>query len=251
LDKITRDDVKEFISTISEKGDHARNTVRLILTALRAVLSAAVEDKSIDSNPASKVGKFNKRERGESKAQAMTTMEAQSFRDACVEICPDYYPLFFTALRSGLRKGELIALKWGDVQFGESENDKNRFILVQRHDYMGHFGTSKTHECRRVDMSKQLRAVLTTHKGSVLLRAFQLGKTSIADDLVFPSETLTPICPDNIGPRYMEPALEQAGSRKFRFHDLRHTFGSLLIQAGVSPAYVQKQMGHKKYSDHN
>jgi hypothetical protein len=43
----------------------------------------------------------------------------------------------------------------------------------------------------------------------------------------------------------MEPALEKAGLRKFRFHDLRHTFGSLLIQAGVSPAYVQKQMGHK------
>jgi hypothetical protein len=43
----------------------------------------------------------------------------------------------------------------------------------------------------------------------------------------------------------MEPALEQAGLRKFRFHDLRRTFGSLLIQRGVSPAYVQKQMGHR------
>ncbi len=78
-----------------------------------------------------------------------------------------------------------------------------------------------------------------------MLRAYQLGKTSIADELVFPSEAGTPIPPDNIGPRYMEPALEQAGLRKFRFHDLRHTFGSLLIQAGVSPAYVQKQMGHR------
>jgi integrase len=67
------------------------------------------------------------------------------------------------------------------------------------------------------------------HKESALLRAFQFGKTSIADELVFPSEAATPICPDNIGPRYMEPALEQAGLRKFRFHDLRHTFGSLLI----------------------
>ena len=47
------------------------------------------------------------------------------------------------------------------------------------------------------------------------------------------------------GPRYMEPALEQARLRKFRFRDLRHTFGSLLIQAGISPAYVQKQMGHR------
>jgi integrase len=110
---------------------------------------------------------------------------------------------------------------------------------------MGLFGTSKTHECRRVDMTKQLRQVLMSHKESALLRAFQLGKTTIADDLVFPSDAGTPISPDNVGPRYMEPALEQAGLRKFRFHDLRHTFGSLLIQAGVSPAYVQKQMGHR------
>jgi integrase len=110
---------------------------------------------------------------------------------------------------------------------------------------MGHFGTSKTHESRRVDMTKQLRQVLMAHKEGALLRAYQLGKTSIADDLVFSSDAGTPIYPDNIGPRYMEPALEQAGLRRFRFHDLRHTFGSLLIQAGVSPAYVQKQMGHR------
>ena len=138
----------------------------------------------------------------------MTANEAQAFLEACVEVCPDYYPLFFTALRSGLRKSELIALKWGDIQFGESEDDKNRFILVQRHYYMGHFGTSKTHECRRVDMSKQLRAVLMAYKENALLRAFQLGKMSVVDELVFPSEARTPICPDNIGPRYMEPALE-------------------------------------------
>src|SRR6185312_17276358 len=81
----------------------------------------------------------------------------------------------------------------------QSENDKNRFILVQRHYYMGHFGTSKTHECRRVDLSKHLRAVLMAHKEGALLRAFQFGKTSIADELVFPSEEGTPICPDNIG----------------------------------------------------
>ena len=43
----------------------------------------------------------------------------------------------------------------------------------------------------------------------------------------------------------MEPALEQAGLRKFRFRHVRHPFGSLLIQRGVSPAYVQKQMGHR------
>ena len=50
--------------------------------------------------------------------------------------------------------------------------------------------------------------------------------------------------PDNIGPRYLEPALERAGLRRFRCHDLRHTFGSLLIQDGASLAYVKEQKGH-------
>jgi len=126
-----------LVSAISEGGDHSRNTVRLIVTSLRAVLSTALKDKLIESNPASKVGKFNKRERGQNKAQAMTAEEAQAFLNACVEVCPEYHPLFFTAIRSGLRKSELIALKWGDIQLGESEDDKNRFILVQRHYYMG------------------------------------------------------------------------------------------------------------------
>jgi hypothetical protein len=85
-------DVKEFVSAISETDNHSRNTVRLILTTLRAVLSAAVEDNLIGSNPASKVGKFNKRERGESKAQAMTLSEAQAFLSAAVEVCPDIIP---------------------------------------------------------------------------------------------------------------------------------------------------------------
>jgi len=70
------------------------------------------------------------------------------------------------------------------------------------------------------------------------------AKDSIADDLVFPSETGTPLKPDNIAVRYMQPALEKAGVRRFRLHDLRHTFGSLLIQDGASLTYVKEQMGH-------
>src|SRR5262249_3970220 len=115
LSAITRDDIKNFLASLSENEEHSRNTVRLIITALRAVLTAAIEDKLIDSNPASRVGKFNKKEKGEAKAQAMTAAEASRFLDACVEVCPDYHGLFFTALRAGLRKGELIALQWGDV----------------------------------------------------------------------------------------------------------------------------------------
>jgi integrase len=54
----------------------------------------------------------------------------------------------------------------------------------------------------------------------------------------------TPLSAATIAMRYMEPALEAAGLRRLRFHDLRHTFSSLLIQAGVPLKYIQLQVGH-------
>ena len=61
---------------------------------------------------------------------------------------------------------------------------------------------------------------------------------------MFTSQAGTMIKPDNIARRYMNPALATAGLHRFRFHDLRHTFGSLLIQDGASLVYVKDQMGH-------
>ncbi len=138
----------------------------------------------------------------------------------------------------------MIALKWGDIQLGENADDPSRFILVQRNWSHGRFTTPKNKKSRRVDLSKQLRATLIELRDQRLLCAMMAGKSGIADELVFPSQVGTVIRPDNIVPRYMEPALEQAGLRRIRFHDLRHTFGSLLIQDGASLAYVKEQMGH-------
>ena len=184
------------------------------------------------------------RDRPARQASAMAREEAERFLTAIREVCAERYVFFLTALRAGLRKGELIALKWGDVQFGDSADDPNRYILVQRNYSHGRFTSPKSKKSRRVDLSKQLRAALIELRDTHLLNAMMAGNPTIADCLVFPSGVGTVIKPDNIVPRYMEPALEQAGLRRFRFHDLRHTFGSLLIQDGASLTYVKEQMGH-------
>ncbi len=174
----------------------------------------------------------------------MTRAEAEKFLEGVQEVCTDWYPFFLTALRAGLRRGELIGLKWGDIQFGADEKDSNRYILVQRNYVCDSFTTPKSKKTRRVDLSRQLRSVLLELRDRRLLEGMLKGKPSIADDLVFPSEVGTPLKPDNIAVRYMQPALEHAGLRKFTLHELRHTFGSLLIQDGASLAYVRDQMGH-------
>jgi integrase len=123
LTAIQRDRVKDFLAEWSAKGELSRNTLRLMLCTLRVVLNHAIEDGLIEHNPAAKLGRFTKTDKPKHQAEAMTREEAQAFLDAAKEFCPDFYPLFLMALRAGLRRGELIALKWGDIQFGASEDD--------------------------------------------------------------------------------------------------------------------------------
>jgi integrase len=159
-------------------------------------------------------------------------------------VCPDYYAVFLTALRAGLRRGELVALQWGDIQFGRDENDSNRFIIVRHNYVLREHTTTKSKKSRRVDLSRELRKELIELRDKRLLEVFLKGKTDISDELVFLSPEGAIINPDNLYHRLFLPVLAKAGIRKIRLHDLRHTFGSLLIQNGASLVYVKDQMGH-------
>ena len=198
----------------------------------------------MDRNPAARLGRFTKSDKPKFQATPLTGKEGEAFLNASRELCPEYFPLFLAALRAGLRRGEVIALQWGDIQFGAGAGDSDRYILVQRNYVNGRFTTPKSNKSRRVDLSRQLRNVLLELRDRRLLEAFLHGMTTIADDLVFLSKAGTVIDASNMIHYYFLPCIEKAGLRRFRFHDLRHTFGSLLIQQGASLAYVKNQMGH-------
>jgi len=93
-------------------------------------------------------------------------------------------------------------------------------------------------------MSREFRRALVDMRDARQRAAKLAGKADISTEQVFASPDGSILDPDNLYHRYFVPVLAASGIRKIRLHDLRHTFGSLLIQSGASIVYVKEQMGH-------
>ena len=93
-------------------------------------------------------------------------------------------------------------------------------------------------------MSRDLRRALIELRGKRIMATDGKDEAGISSERVFPSPDGTILDPDNLYHRLFVPTLAASGIRKIRLHDLRHTFGSQLIQNGASIVYVKEQMGH-------
>lgn len=250
LDAITSAKVADFVYELAtRKGEdtkpvYTQSTVDLIVAVMRGMFSQAKKDGLVMENPAAglagvRCGKPKK------EIKAMARTEAAAFLESVLHLFEGMHTFFLTALKTGLRRGELCGLHWGDIALGDAEGRRPGYIIVRRTWSQRVMGESpKSGKARRVDMSPVLRTALMAHRERALLSAMMQGRTSIADDLVFPGEDGAPLQAESIGVQYMEPALTHAGLPKFTIHELRHTYAAHLLGAGVSPAYVQKQMGH-------
>ena len=233
-----------MIAELVEKG-LSRGTIKNAIAVIRGIFNEAIEAELVQTNPAARLGRFTKAAgTSQQKGTALTPIKSRTFLDAALALFPEYYPLFLTALRAGLRRGELVALQFGDLNFGDEDDQGSRFILVQHNYVRRKHTTTKSRKSRRVDMSRELRRVLIEVRDQRLLQAYLSGKSDITDELVFPSPDGSILDPDNLYHRIFLPVLAKAGIGKIRLHDLRHTFGSQLIQTGASVVYVKEQMGH-------
>ncbi len=138
-----------------------------------------------------------------------------------------------------MRRGELLGLQWGDVDFHGGFLEIRRAIVRRKET------TTKTHKIRRVDMSPQLRTVLQTLNETRRLDTSLTGQPMPHWVFLSPSGQRLD---DDLLRTAFHACLETAGLRRVRFHDLRQTFASLLIQQGAKPKYVQQQLGHGSIS---
>jgi len=137
-----------------------------------------------------------------------------------------------------MRLGEVAALQWGDVDFS------GKFFTVRRNFVEGKIiPFTKTKKLRRIDLSDTLLNALQELKRRRREEWLEKGSNEIPE-WVFCNQHGNPADMQNVKNRHFYKCLEKAGLRRIRFHDLRHTFASLLIQDGQPLAYIKDQLGH-------
>lgn len=235
LHMLKREDVKRLIAELMAKGK-SRGTIKNCLVPLKAAYNTAIEDGLLTMNPASRLGRLLKAQSDRRQhLQPLTVREVTALMAVAEDRFLVLYPVLLCAVRTGLRLSELIGLQWTDIDF------HGGFIEVRRAVVLGQETTTKSHKIRRVDMSSQLQAVLSQLKELRQLNAMAQG-TEIGLT-VFLSPQGKRWDERNLR-RMWYRCLETAGIREIRFHDLRHTYVSLMIELGAHAKYIQEQAGH-------
>ncbi|HJX14465.1 MAG TPA: site-specific integrase, partial [Candidatus Deferrimicrobiaceae bacterium] len=234
LGEIARDEIKAFAYAKIKGGLSSRRVLHIVKT-VAAIFNHAIEDGIIGKNPASHPGKFIRMEDQRGKVQFLTPEEGGALLAAAREHYPRYHPLFLAALMAGLRQGELVALKWEDIDW------HGNFIEVRRTSWGGVMLSPKSGKGRRVDMADHVSAALADHRRKLAAEAIKKGRPM--PEWIFPNE-LGRILDASWLRAIFAGCLKKAGLRHVSFHALRHSFASWLIGNGESLAYVRDQMGH-------
>jgi integrase len=151
--------------------------------------------------------------------------------------------LWVLAVHTGMRQGELLALKWTDVDFEAGKVSVRRTLTRES----GHFKLAepKTKKSRRtIKLTSAAAEALRKHLSHQMQDIDRLGDLYRDRGLVFTSSSGAPLNPSNIRNRNLRRLLLKAELPEIRFHDLRHTCATLLLSKNVHPKIVQEMLGH-------
>jgi integrase len=156
--------------------------------------------------------------------------------------------LYVLAVTAGLRQGELLALRWDDVDLEAATPtlQVRRTLSEARSGRI--YESPKSGKGRSIRLTRRAAEALRVHRKRQLEERIARAGLWQEQGLVFPSSVGTPLGARNLQ-RHFKAVLEQAGlPKEFRFHDLRHTCATLLLRQGVHAKYVQELLGHADIS---
>lgn len=232
IGSIDREAVQRFVNRLSG-GGLAAETVRGIYSVLRNALNSAVQMGAIRSSPCQKV----RLPRPSRRKMLFLSVEEVDLLAAAID--PLYRVLVYTAAYTGLRAGEIAGLQRQDADVLKARLYVRR--AVKEIGGTLHVGATKTHSTRSVALPGFLRDMLLDH-----LTAPIPGGRSPGDSL-FPSPEGACLRHRNFYSRFFKPAVRAGlpeAKHGLRFHDLRHTAVSLLIEQNAPPKAIQARLGH-------
>lgn len=233
---ITTEKIQRFVSHLLKK--RSPKTVNNLITQLKTMLKYARRWGYLRDNPALDIDHVRCEHK---EMDFLNPDEIQLFLKAARE---PFKALFLTAIMTGMRRGELLGLQWGDIDWNSNAVfvrrsvyfAKRKEIPVESKETRWKFMSPKSkRSVRAIVMSPILKEALELHRIKCLVSSY---------DLVFPNREGNPMDPSGMINREFLPTLTVAGLRKIRFHDLRHTYTSLLIAQGENIKFIQSQLGH-------
>jgi len=219
-------------------GGLSAQTVRHHHTALHKALETALEWGLLLRNPADAVSP-PRVQRPE--MQTWDEDDIAHFFEAAKDT--PYYALFYVALFTGMRRSELLALRWQDIDFILSQVYVSRSLHVLKGGKVV-FRSPKTAKGRRtVALPPSAILTLRDHHEKQKLERVMLGIPLTDDDLVFGHFDGKPLLPNTVTHAWIK-LVRYTDLKPIRLHDARHTHASLMLKQGIHPKIVQERLGH-------
>ena len=220
------------------KGALSSTTVRHHHMALHTAMYSAVKWGLLPKNPADAVSPPPTRQ---IEIHTMDEDDMHTFLEAAKKT--PYHVLFYLALFTGMRRSEILALRWCDVDLLLCQVHITRTLHQLRNGEIV-FRAPKTAKGRRmIALTPSTTLVFREHKERQEAMRVLLGKPLTDDDLIFSQVDGKPLLPNTVTHAWIR-LVRRTGLRGIRFHDARHSHASLMFKQGTHPKIVQERLGH-------
>lgn len=251
MTEINRVHIQRFINSLAEEGTNkltngglSTKTQKGYLGFISDVFNYAISCNIVSSNPCRNVNTI----KTESRERVVFTLEeSQTFLQKLEEAEPRYKAMFTLALYSGMRHGELLGLKWSDIDFANCIITINRIALYTTE--KGHFfGAPKTKSSQRsLKLPSAVIDMLLEYKREQTRGRLAMGDKWQNNNLVFPND-YGGIMHQTISRRWLQTFCRDNGLPIVTVHGLRHANASLLISSGADVKTVSSTLGHSQTS---
>jgi integrase len=223
---------------IDGKGGLSPKTVRHHHITLHGALQSAVKWGLLARNPADAVDapRFQRPE-----MNIMNADEINTFLEAAKDT--PFYALFYLALFTGMRRSELLALRWTDINLMLCQLYVSRSLHQLKNGGIIYRQPKSDKSRRMISLTPSTAIILREHKEHQNSEKLLQGLPVSDDDLVFSQPDRSPYRPDTITHAWIKLA-RKTGLKDIRLHDARHTHASLMLKQGIHPKIVQERLGH-------